>query len=772
MAELDIIARVRDLTGRGFNSAARNADNLTGSLEGSTRAASKLGPALTAGAAAAGAAIVGFGTAAIGSARDLQQLSNLSGASAESLQVFADIAKASGGTAEDVADAYREMQLRLAEASSLASGPAVDALNLLGLSLADLEGRTADEKFLVLRDAIASVEDPAARLFASEELLGGSAERLSALTSQSAEAFRDQAAAVAESGRVMDDEMVERLAAVSFRFDELTTRVQVFVGEGLLALVDTLGSVGDAFAGAEARSRSFADSLGVTVETYESWGSSADAARVNELLSDTNSILDGQATFLIGAGKTIDDYTAKTTVQQAAIALADRASISYAEALERVQRAQDLGGGYADRLTEAIADQDDALGVAARSLDTVKGGSDAYRLAQELLAEKTIAGRDAQDQFTDSIVDSIRQMREARLAADSLYTALSPLEQAYLAVSPGRGEARGQINRFGSIADLAAAGSSAAARSTPAKVEVTSQPAAQINLLETISDWGDKTHAEATAIAAAQLDTLTALADADGKRSLAETALIAGAQGQVDRLNAMVAATEAVEVAIETSGAATVTTLQALGGLNQGIAGATAGLGFEQAVGAAARYYITQRQGFGGAQSAGEAAITVAEQQSLNQLRGYIEGIFRTFDQELGDFDNLIATVNNRLYGADAQPYQAFRGADPLLFPDGLSGGQRIHGAIHGVDPTGRPLEGRYGPLAGIVPNQEQALADLHAIQDIKRQNEELIAAVKNLDRDQTVTLTIDGATLGTFVVARVNDALAAGETDIIAAIT
>ena len=56
------------------------------------------------------------------------------GLSAEALQEWGYIAEQSGGSIEDVADAAREMQLRLAEAAELGTGPAIDALEILGVS--------------------------------------------------------------------------------------------------------------------------------------------------------------------------------------------------------------------------------------------------------------------------------------------------------------------------------------------------------------------------------------------------------------------------------------------------------------------------------------------------------------------------------------------------------------------------------------------------------------------------------------------------------------
>ena len=193
MAELDIILRARDLTSRGVASAQRRLDGLrgatrkvgeegdrsSGKLQQLTATIRRFGPAARTAALAGVAAITAIGAAAVGRATEIQRLSNIARTGAEDFQRLEYQVAQTGGEGEDLADILREMTLRLAEAESLASGPAVDALRLLGLSLEDLEDVPAPERLALLRDRISEVEDPAQRLFLAEELLGGSVERLS-----------------------------------------------------------------------------------------------------------------------------------------------------------------------------------------------------------------------------------------------------------------------------------------------------------------------------------------------------------------------------------------------------------------------------------------------------------------------------------------------------------------------------------------------------------------------------------------------------------------
>ena len=179
-------------------------------------------------AAAAGVAIVG---SALSSGRELRGLSQAARLNVEDLQAMGAVARQTGGDVEDIADASRELQLRLAEATSLGTGPAVDALNLLGLSIADIQNLNPEESFALIRDRLSEIEDPARRAFLAEELLGGSTERLTGFIEANAEAFRGQIEAVRESGAVISGEAVAANAAAADAIDIVTSSVSALASE-------------------------------------------------------------------------------------------------------------------------------------------------------------------------------------------------------------------------------------------------------------------------------------------------------------------------------------------------------------------------------------------------------------------------------------------------------------------------------------------------------------------------------------------------------------
>ena len=239
---LDIVFRARDETGRAVRSVNRELNKTGAETSKLNTALQVAGPALIGLGGAAVAGIATLVSQTVSASKEIDNLARSSGLGAEGIQIFGRIAEESGGDMEDVADAAREMQLRLTEAANLGSGPAVDALRLLGVTLEELEGMNPAEQFALLRDRLSEVEDPARRAFLAEELLGGSSERLFEVVSRSSEAFKAQADAIRESGSVISDDGVASAVAFSEsmgRLTDITKGLGVTLAEGLLPALET-----------------------------------------------------------------------------------------------------------------------------------------------------------------------------------------------------------------------------------------------------------------------------------------------------------------------------------------------------------------------------------------------------------------------------------------------------------------------------------------------------------------------------------------------------
>ena len=211
---------------RKYKQAMREAEDSNKRFSSRSRdAVRKLALGFAAMQVAVTAASAAMARAFIGTARELRSLTQISGASAEALQLWGKIAERSGGSAEDVADSYREMQLRLAEAAKLGTGPAVDALQLLGLTISDFAGLSEDESFDLIIRHLRGIEDQAEQLFLAEELLGGSAERLAYLWRDGGGAADEYAERLKEIGFVLSAETIQATNEFADSVDELKLRI-------------------------------------------------------------------------------------------------------------------------------------------------------------------------------------------------------------------------------------------------------------------------------------------------------------------------------------------------------------------------------------------------------------------------------------------------------------------------------------------------------------------------------------------------------------------
>ena len=231
---------------RALNKAEGELDGFTERSKGRFSRIGGLAKSAALGVGVIGAAAVTAGVALVSnfvaSAREIQQFSDITGVSTTALQQWSAIAGQSGGSAEDVTDAIREMNLRLVEAAELGSGPALDALNILGVGLDDLADKTPEEQFAFLRDRLSEVEDEATRTFLAEELLGGASERLAGFVSLSADEIDKQTAALGR-GAVKSEPAIKAAVQLGIAVDKTKSFVAGLINEGLGVLIPQLVSV-------------------------------------------------------------------------------------------------------------------------------------------------------------------------------------------------------------------------------------------------------------------------------------------------------------------------------------------------------------------------------------------------------------------------------------------------------------------------------------------------------------------------------------------------
>jgi hypothetical protein len=133
--------------------------------------------------------LVEFGSEVFNAGVKIARLSQVTGVSTETLSVYAEAAKAAGGTAEEMQGGIQKLSTVLTLADQ-GSQRAAKALALVGLSAKDFNGLNADQKIKKVFDAIASLPPGLQKTAAAQKLLGDSSgELLAAVDSLAGDGF-------------------------------------------------------------------------------------------------------------------------------------------------------------------------------------------------------------------------------------------------------------------------------------------------------------------------------------------------------------------------------------------------------------------------------------------------------------------------------------------------------------------------------------------------------------------------------------------------------
>ena len=350
MADLRINVTARDRTGPAFKSVEDGMGRLEDAgtrIRGiADKAALAIGAIATAG--------IGLGTKLVtdlvDTAAEVRNLSESAGLSEENLQAWGRIAEESGGDISDIADSARELSLRLAEAANLETGPAVDALQLLGLKLEELEGLNTDEKFALIRDRLSEVTEESDRTFIAEELLGGASERLAGVVALTTEEFRAQTEAAKESGRVLTEEQLTAAEDAEKGIRDMKDALGGAASEITVALLPAVTSLSDFIT----------DTASPAISGIVEWLTEHDT--IARALGIT---LGGVATAILAVSAGTRAYTAATRLARAAAAawhlveqginavLRARPALARAAALANAQAAGT--GGAASRVGRVLS---------------------------------------------------------------------------------------------------------------------------------------------------------------------------------------------------------------------------------------------------------------------------------------------------------------------------------------------------------------------------------------------------------------------------------
>lgn len=204
-------------------------------------------------AASAGAAFVTFGAQALTTADDIGDAAARIGISAESFQKLGAAASAAGGTPELMTAALDKLNVGLGQFQATGGGPAAAAFNQLGLASKVASGEIAnsEQAFYAIAGALENVQNPAEKAALSAKLFGRAAgpDMLEVLAAGE-QGLKQYGEAAANSGRIMSNEMVDKLPAMKVKLDEaklaLSQMATVFAGQALISTEKFFDALGPA----------------------------------------------------------------------------------------------------------------------------------------------------------------------------------------------------------------------------------------------------------------------------------------------------------------------------------------------------------------------------------------------------------------------------------------------------------------------------------------------------------------------------------------------
>jgi hypothetical protein len=348
-------------------------------------------------------------------ADSLTKLSDRTGINVVALQRLEAIAKPSGNTLEEVAQAVNKFQKNLAEGDK----GATDAIRSLGLSFTDLKALKPDDQFIAIAKAIQGIKDPAEQTLIAVQLFGrGGAEILPTLKAKVDE--------LADSTGHMSEESVKALDAFGDSLGQLKDRTVHLVG-GILA---ELIKIPQALSNPNAPKLDSAQAFGSTVGALGGFGASgfaAAATAAKDLQAADLSLLQGFTQLPSAVNTSAEAIARASAILEAQKAIADRLGLS----LEEYQKKLAEVDAKIRLLTSTSAGLNQAQQIQATSLAALGVSEDdiALKLGTSAKAVKDYfdavkSGAAAEVEFMRQLDAQAKLQRDAEIATIALSLAI------------------------------------------------------------------------------------------------------------------------------------------------------------------------------------------------------------------------------------------------------------------------------------------------------------------------------------------------------------
>jgi hypothetical protein len=233
--------------GRAIGGLSSTAGKVSGGLRGLAGAAGGLSGALgSLVPLATGAGLAAMAKGAIDAADDMNDLSQKTGVSVESLSKFQQAANASGTSIEGVGAAM----IKLNKGLAAGGGPAADALKALGLSATDASGKlkTTDQVMLEVADKFVKMPDGANKTATAMALFGKAGADMIPLLNGGSKAVTDLSATMTGDFAKGADNLNDKLASLQGKMLELGVNIGTALMPFLNVVTDLVLNLANAFA--------------------------------------------------------------------------------------------------------------------------------------------------------------------------------------------------------------------------------------------------------------------------------------------------------------------------------------------------------------------------------------------------------------------------------------------------------------------------------------------------------------------------------------------
>ena len=233
--------------GRAIGGLSSTAGKVSGGLRGLAGAAGGLSGALgSLVPLATGAGLAAMAKGAIDAADNMNDLSQKTGVSVESLSKFQQAANASGTSIEGVGAAM----IKLNKGMAAGTGPAVDALKALGLSATDANGKlkSTDQVMLEVADKFKAMPDGAGKTALALQLFGKAGADMIPLLNGGSKAITDLSATMTGAFAKGADSLNDKLAALQGKLLALGVNIGTALMPALNVIADLVLNLANAFA--------------------------------------------------------------------------------------------------------------------------------------------------------------------------------------------------------------------------------------------------------------------------------------------------------------------------------------------------------------------------------------------------------------------------------------------------------------------------------------------------------------------------------------------